>query len=123
MFQVNSQRSNPTPERSAGVTRGGGGGRPPPIMHGAAGGTPDPGGSEGEVSEDERGGMRDERPDKRSKKPVEKENTDQEKYEKLRRTKYGSPGPWEKPLQKPQKVQHNPHQNTTMRTTRISGSG
>jgi len=49
-------------------------------MHGAAGGTPDPGDSEGGGSEDERRGRRDERPDKLNKKPQEKEKTDEEKY-------------------------------------------
>jgi len=70
MCQVKGKRSNQTPERSAGATGGGGGGRPPPTMHGAAGGTPDPGDSEGGGSEDGRQGRRDERPDKRNKKPA-----------------------------------------------------
>jgi len=49
-------------------------------MQGAAGGTPDPGDSEGGGSDDERRVRRDERPDKWSKKPAEKEKTDEEKY-------------------------------------------
>jgi len=64
MGQVKGKCLNRTPERSAGATGGGGGGRPPPTMHGAAGGTPDLGDSEGEGSDDERRGRRDERPDK-----------------------------------------------------------
>jgi len=80
MGQVKAKHSNPPPERSATATGVGGGGRPPPTMHGAAGGTPDPGESEGEGSDDERRGTRDERPDKRNKKPAEKEQTDEEKY-------------------------------------------
>jgi len=52
MSQVKGKRSNPTPEQRAGATGGGGGGRPPPTMHGAVGGTPDPGGSEGRGSYD-----------------------------------------------------------------------
>jgi len=76
MSQVKGKRSNPTPEQSARATAGGGGGRPRPTMHGAAGGTPDPGDSEGGGSDDERRGRRDERPDKRNKKPAEKEKTD-----------------------------------------------
>jgi len=78
--QVKGKRSNPTPEQGAGATRGGGGGRPPPTMHGAAGGTPGPGDSEGGGSDDERSGRRDERPDKRNMKPAEKEKIDEEKY-------------------------------------------
>jgi len=54
MVQVKGKRSNPTPEQEAGVIGGGGGGRPPPTMHGAAGGTPDPGDSEGGGSDNER---------------------------------------------------------------------
>jgi len=80
MGQVKVKHSNPTPERSAGATRGGGGGRPPLTMHGAAEGTPDPEESEGEGSDDGRRGRRDERPEKRSKKPAEKEKPDEEKY-------------------------------------------
>jgi len=49
-------------------------------MHGAAGGTPDPGDSEGGGSDDERRGRRDERPDKRIKKPAEKTKTAEGKY-------------------------------------------
>ena len=49
-------------------------------MHGAAGGTPDPGDTQGGGSNDERRAREDERPDKRNKKPAEKEKTDQEKY-------------------------------------------
>ena len=80
MSQVKGERPNPTPEQSAGATGGGGGGRPPPTMHGEAGGTPDPGDSEGGGSDDERRGRRDERPDKGIKKPAEKEKTAEEKY-------------------------------------------
>jgi len=80
MGQVKGKRSNPTPEQIAGATGGGGGGRPPPTMHGAAGGTPDPGDSEGGGRNDERRGRRDERPDKRNKQSSEKEKTDEEKY-------------------------------------------
>jgi len=79
MGQVKGKGSNPTPERSTGAG-GGGGGLPPPTMHGAAGGTPDPGDSRGEGSDDEGRGRRDERPDKRNKKPAEKEKTDEERY-------------------------------------------
>ena len=43
--------------------------------------------------------------------------------ERLRRTKYDSPGPWERPLEKPQNVQLNLHQNMNMPNTKISGSG
>jgi len=43
--QVRGQGSNPTPEPS-GEAGGGGGGRPPPAVHGATGGTPDPGDSD-----------------------------------------------------------------------------
>ena len=70
--QVKGKRSNPTLERSSRATGGGGRGRPAPTMHGAAGGTPDPGDSEGEGSNDERQGRRDDRPHKQSKKPAEK---------------------------------------------------
>ena len=49
-------------------------------MHGAAGGTPDPGDSEGEGSNDERHERLDERPDKRRKRPAEKDKTAEEKY-------------------------------------------
>jgi len=49
-------------------------------MHGAAGGTPDPGDSEGEGREDEGRGRRDKRPYQPNKKPAEKENSDEEKY-------------------------------------------
>jgi len=80
MSHVKGKRSNPTPEQSAGATGAGAGGRPPPSMHGAAGGTPDPGDSEGGGSDDERRGRRDERPDKRNKRPPEMEKTDEEKY-------------------------------------------
>jgi len=52
----------------------------PPTMHGAAGGTLDPGDSEGGGSDDESRGRWDERPDKRNNKPAEKEKTDEEKY-------------------------------------------
>jgi len=76
MGQVKGKRSNPTPEQSTGAA-GGGGRRPPPTMHGAAGGTPDPGDSEGEGSNNERRARRDERPDKRNKKPADKEKTDE----------------------------------------------
>jgi len=93
MSQVKGKRSNPTREQSAGATGGGGRGRPPTTMHGAAGGTPDPGDSEGGGSDVERRGRRDERPDKQSKKPAEKEKTDEENMEKLRSTRYSSPGP------------------------------
>jgi len=80
MGQVKGKRSNPTPEHTAGATGGGGGGRPPPTMHGAVGGSPDPGDSEGGGSEDERRGRRDERPEKRNKKSAEKEKADEENY-------------------------------------------
>jgi len=80
MSQVKGKRSKPTPEQSAGATGGGGGGRPTPTMHGAAGGTPDPEDGEGGGSDDARRGRREERPDKRNKKPAEKEKTDKEKY-------------------------------------------
>jgi len=79
MGEVKGKRSNPTPERSAGAG-GGGAGRPPPMMHGAAGGTPDHGDSEGEGRDDARRGSRDKRPDKRNNKPREKDKTDMEKY-------------------------------------------
>jgi len=87
MGQVKGKDSNTTPERSAGATGGGGGGRPPPpTMHGATGGTPDPGESEGGGSEDERRGSDDERrgrrgerPDRQNKKPADKEKTAEEK--------------------------------------------
>jgi len=121
--QGKGKRSTPTPERSAEATGGGGGGRPPPTMHGGAGGTPDPGDSEGGGSDDERRGRQDVRPDKRKRKPAEKEKSDEEKYGKLRRTKYGSPWPWERPVEKPRNVRLNPHQNTNMPNTRISGFG
>jgi len=42
---------------------------------------------------------------------------------KLQRKKNDSPGPWERQLVKPQNVQVNPHQNTNMPNTKISGSG
>ena len=42
---------------------------------------------------------------------------------KIRRTKYDSPGPWERPLVKPQNVPRNLHQSMNMRNTRISGFG
>jgi len=80
MSMVKGKRSNPTPEQSAGPTGEGGGGQPPPTMHGAAGGTPDPGDSEGGGSDNERRGRPDEIPDKRNKKPAEKEKIDDEKY-------------------------------------------
>jgi len=79
MGQMKGKRSNPTPEPSAGATVGGGGERPRPTIHRAAGGTPDPGDSEGEGSDDERRGRRDETPHKPNKKPAVKEKTDQEK--------------------------------------------
>ena len=53
---------------------------PPPAMHGAVGGTPEPGDSEGGESDDERRGRWDKRPHKRNKKRTEKEKTDEEKY-------------------------------------------
>jgi len=80
MGQVKGKPSNTTPERSPGAIGGGDGGRPPPTMHGAAGGTPDPGDGEGEGSDDQSRGRRAERPDKRNKKPAEKEKTAEEKY-------------------------------------------
>ena len=80
MGQVKGKGSNPTPERSAGATGGGGGGQPPPTMHGAAGGAPDHRDSGGGGSDDERRGRPYERPEKRSKKPAEKEKSDAEKY-------------------------------------------
>jgi len=49
-------------------------------MHGAAGGTPDPGDSERGGTDDERRGRREERPDRQNKKPPVKETTDEEKY-------------------------------------------
>jgi len=79
MGQVKGNLSNPTPEQNAGAIGGGGGGRPSPTMHGAAGGTPDPGDSEGGGSNGETLGRQDERPDKRNKKPAEKEITDEAK--------------------------------------------
>jgi len=79
MGQVKGKLSNPTPERSTGAG-GGGDRRPSSTMHEAAGGTPDPGDTEGEGSQEERRGRRDDRPDKRNKKPAEKEKTDEEKY-------------------------------------------
>ena len=85
MGQVKAKRSNPTPERSTGAG-GAGGGLPPPTMHGAARGTPDPGDSKGGESEDERRGRREERPDKRNKKPAEKEKTDEKKYGEVSQT-------------------------------------
>jgi len=48
-------------------------------MHWATGGTPDPGDSEGEGTDDTRCGRRDKRPDKQNKNPPEKEKTDEEK--------------------------------------------
>jgi len=80
MSQVKGKRSNPTPEQSAGATGGEGGRRTPPTMHGAAGGTPDPGDSERGGSDDERRGRRDEKPDKLNKKHAEKDKTNVEKY-------------------------------------------
>jgi len=77
--QAKGKRSNPTPERSTG-TGGGGGQLPPPTMHGAAGGTPDPGDSKGEGSDEKRGARRDERPDKQKKKPAKMDKGDEEKY-------------------------------------------
>ena len=78
MGQVKGKLSNPTPEQSAGAARGGGGGRPHSTMPGAAGGTPDPGDSEGGGSDDERRERREGRPDRRNKKPADKEKTDEE---------------------------------------------
>jgi len=49
-------------------------------MHGAVGGIPDPGDSEGEGSDDERQRRRDIRPDQRKKKRAEKDKTDAVKY-------------------------------------------
>jgi len=123
MGQVRGKRSNPIPEQSAGAARGGGGGRPPPTMHGAAGGTPDSGDSEGEGSDNERRGRWDERPNKQNKNPVEKKKLMRKNMDKLGRTRYHSPGPWERPLEKPQNVQLNPHQNTNMPNTKIFGFG
>jgi len=53
---------------------------PPPTMHGAAGGTPDPGDREGGGSDDDRRGRQDESSNKRNKKPAQKEKTDEGKY-------------------------------------------
>jgi len=78
MGQVKGKGSNPTLERNIGAGEGGGG-RPRPTMHGAVGGTPEPGDRHGEGSDDERRGRRGERPDKRNKKPAEKEKTDEKK--------------------------------------------
>jgi len=89
--KVKGKCSNPTPDRSAGATRGGGGGRPPLTMHEAGGGTPDPGDSEGGGSDDERRGRLFERPDKRNKKPAEKDKTDDEKYGEAREDKIWFP--------------------------------
>jgi len=80
MGQVKGKSSKPTPEASAGARGGGGWGRPPSTMHVAAEGTPDPGDSEGEGSNDERPWRRDNRPDKPNKRLGEKEKTHQEKY-------------------------------------------
>jgi len=79
MGQVKGKRSNPTPERSAGATGRRGWGRPPPTMPGRGGGTPDPWDGEGGGSDNERRVRQDERPNKRNKKPAEKEKTDKEK--------------------------------------------
>jgi len=64
MGQAKGKLSNPTPERSAGATGGGDGGRPPPTLDGVAGGSPDPGDSEGGGSDEDRRGRQDERRDK-----------------------------------------------------------
>jgi len=48
-------------------------------MHMAVGVTPDPGDSQGIGSNNERRGRQDERPDKRNKKPTEKDKTDEGK--------------------------------------------
>jgi len=84
MSQVKGKGSNRTLERSSGAKAAGGVGRPPPTMHGAAGGTTDPGDSEGGGSDDDRRGRRDERPDKRNKKPAETEKSEEEKYGEAR---------------------------------------
>jgi len=119
MSQVQAKRSNPTPERSARATGRGGRGRPPPTMYGAAGGTPDPGDSEGGGSDDKRRGRRDERPDKPDKKPPEKEKTDEEKYgeateEEIRFSRALGKARGEttkRPAQPPSEYEHAKHQD------------
>jgi len=119
MGQVKGQRSNPTPEQSAGATGEGGGGRLPPTMHGAAGGTPDPRDSEGGGNDDERRGRRDERPDKRHKKPAEKEKTDEEKYGEATEDEIGFSRALgnaigettKRPAQPPSEYEHAKHQD------------
>jgi len=97
MGQVKGKCANPTPERSAGATGGGGGGRPPPTMHGAAGGTPDPGDSEGEGSDDKRPGRLNERHDKRNTKPAERKQTDEDKYGEAMEDEIPFFWAWERP--------------------------
>jgi len=95
--QVKGKRSNPSPEQSAGATGGEGGGRPPATMDGAAGGTPDPGDSEGGGSDEERRRGRDERLTKEIRSLHKRRKLMRRNMEKLRRTKYCSPGPEERP--------------------------
>jgi len=119
MGQVKGKHSNPTPEQSAGATGGGGGRRPPRTMHWAAGGTPDPGDGDGGGSDNERRGRREERPDKRIKKPAEKENTGEEKYgeakeDKIRFSRAFGKARGEntkRPAQPPSEYDHAKHQD------------
>jgi len=70
---------------------------------------------------DEPGGTRDLTNEVRSlqkRKKLIRQNT-----EKLRRTRYNSPGPWKRPLEKGQNIQRNPHQNTNMPNIKIFGFG
>jgi len=91
MSQVRGKRSTPTLEPSAGADEGGGG-RPHPTMHGAVGGTPDPGDSDGEESRNKRTARHDARPVRRNEKPARKENLIGKTTEKLGRMGYCSPG-------------------------------
>jgi len=61
-------------------------------MRGAAGGTPDPGDSDGEGSGHERPGRRNDKQAKRKTQPAEKEKTGEEKYRGGQRTKCRSLG-------------------------------
>jgi len=70
---------------------------------------------------DEKGGVRDPTNEVRSLQKRKKLMS--KNMEMLRRTQYHSPGPWERPLEKSQNVQLNPHQNTNMPNTKIFGFG
>jgi len=92
-------------------------------MHGAARGTPDAGGFEGGGTDDKRSGRWDERPDKRNKKPAAKGTKDEEKYREATEDEIMFSRVLGKAIGEATKCPAQPHQNTNMLNTRISGFG